>query len=131
MGKDIRVGCRRRGLQAKLTGPLADRQSRNGIDMNACAVDHREVRGSLIVGQHKISPAKQDRLNVVVVEQPTAGRIEDGSLSFGDDAGGRHRHIGLVYIKQGLSGRRDDFRRSHTAIEAAFHDRSVPSMPTG
>lgn len=56
---------------------LADRQSRNGIGMNTCAVDHREVRGSLIIHQHKISPPKQDRLSAFVLEQPMTGHIED------------------------------------------------------
>ena len=36
-----------------------------------------EVRGSLIVHQHKISPAKQDRLRAFVLEQPLTGHIED------------------------------------------------------
>jgi hypothetical protein len=59
------VGWRVSFYAAKLTP--ADRQSRNGIGMNTCAVDQREVRGSLIERQHKIGPPKQDRLSAFVL----------------------------------------------------------------
>jgi len=88
------------------------------------AVDQREFRGLLIIDQCKISPPEHDRLSALLLDQPLAGRIEDGSLCISHYARDRHRDVGLVHIKHVLSTWRNDFRRRDATIEAGLHDRS-------
>ena len=77
-------------------------QFRDGVRMDAGAVDERKVCVSFVEGQCEVGPSEHDCLDARFLKQLFADRGEDCALSFCNDPGRCHRNIGLVHIFQWL-----------------------------
>jgi hypothetical protein len=97
--------------------------------VSPCAVEHREARVEPIEGKPEVRSCKQHDLRAALFDHGTTGVKEGSALLVGAPCTGGHRHVGLVNVIEGRTGRRNRLDSPQRAVEPGLHDAPGPEEP--